>query len=233
MGDYDYPEFDGYHQEPPTEPPSPEPAAFKPWRDIWLQPRVTIRRLVEFDPAYMVILLGALAGISEALDRASSRNQGDHMGLAAIIMVALVFGSLGGVLSLWIGSHLMAWTGRWLEGTAPPEHLRTAMAWSSLPSVVVLGLTVVEIMIYGRELFTTMTPRLDSSALLSGLLFMLGMIELVLGVWSLVLLAKTVAEVQGYRSAWRGLGNVVLAGLVILVPILLLVIFFAILGLVF
>lgn len=48
---------------------------------------------------------------------------------------------------------------------------------------------------------------------------MFGFAEAVLGVWSLVLLAKTVAEVQGYSSAWKGLGNVVMSVLVVLAPL--------------
>lgn len=230
MGEYDYPEFSRHQPESPAEPPPSEPAVFQPWREIWLHPRATIRRLVAFDPSYMVLPLAALAGVTEAFSRASSRNQGDHTTLFGIILMAVVFGALGGLLSLWFGSHLIRWTGDWLGGRAPRDHLRTAIAWSSLPSVVALGLTVLEIVIFGKELFTTQTPRLDSSATLSGLLFLMGLIELVLGVWSLVLLAKTVAEVQGYRSAWRGLGNVVLAGLVVILPIMVLVFLFVALG---
>jgi hypothetical protein len=47
----------------------------------------------------------------------------------------------------------------------------------------------------------------------------IGLVEVVLGVWSVVLLCQTIAEVQGFRSAWKGLGNVLLAGLVIGVPL--------------
>ena len=46
---------------------------------------------------------------------------------------------------------------------------------------------------------------------LSGLLFLLlafSWFEIVLGVWSLVLACNAIAEVQSYRSAWRGFGNI-------------------------
>lgn len=45
--------------------------------------------------------------------------------------------------------------------------------------------------------------------------------EVVLGVWSVVLVCHTVAEVQGFRSAWRGLGNICLAIAVVVLPLLL------------
>jgi hypothetical protein len=34
-----------------------------------------------------------------------------------------------------------------------------------------------------------------------------------------VLLCNTIAEVQGYRSAWQGLGNIILAGAVLILPL--------------
>jgi hypothetical protein len=46
---------------------------------------------------------------------------------------------------------------------------------------------------------------------------------LVLSIWGLVLLCNTVAEVQGFRSAWAGLGNVLLAVLLLIVPLIAIV----------
>jgi hypothetical protein len=48
--------------------------------------------------------------------------------------------------------------------------------------------------------------------------------EIVLTVWSIVLLCHTIAEVQGFPSAWRGFGNVCLAGAVIVLPLLVLMV---------
>jgi hypothetical protein len=70
-------------------------------------------------------------------------------------------------------------------------------------------------------MFTEETPRLDAQPALGIPLIALSLLEVVLGVWTFVLLCHTIAEVQGFRSAWRGLGNVVLAGAVIVVPLLL------------
>lgn len=49
------------------------------------------------------------------------------------------------------------------------------------------------------------------------------LVEMVLGIWGMVLLCNTIAEVQGFRSAWAGLGNTILAGLLLIVPLLFLV----------
>ncbi|PJA75124.1 hypothetical protein CO151_07350 [bacterium CG_4_9_14_3_um_filter_65_15] len=217
MSDTQLPD-DGFH---PFESPPPEPDAgpFRPLQDIWLAPRATIRRLVDYDPGYMVIPLVMLAGIAEALGRASSRDSGDEMSLFLIILLALIGGPLSGLISVWASSHLLLFTGRWMDGVATRDHLRTAVAWSAVPAVAVLGLTMLEIVIFGDELFRSVTPRLDASPGLGILIFLFALVEGALSIWSVVILAKTVAEVQGFSSAWKGLGNVVMSALVILAPL--------------
>lgn len=192
---------------------------FKPFWTIWTRPRQTVRQIITVDPELHVLLLVCLAGIGEALDRASMRNVGDVLPVAAIIAIACVFGPLGGLLSLWIGSHLIRLSGTWIGGLAPREHIKTAIAWASVPSVFALLLWIPLILLFGSDMFTEETPRLNSQPAL--LIPFLGIVlaELVLAVWGFVLLCNTIAEVQGFRSAWRGLGNIMLAGAVVVIPL--------------
>ena len=191
----------------------------KPWKTIWLHPRDTVRRIVADDPSYGVVLLACLSGVSSVLDRASFRNLGDQVPLATILILACTLGPLIGLLSLWAASHLVRWTGNWLGGSASRTHIKTAMAWALVPVVFALLLLVPELILFREEVFTSGTPSIDSNLAPALALFLL---EIVLGVWSLVLACHTVAEVQGFRSAWRGLGNILLPGVVVLVLILVL-----------
>lgn len=193
-----------------------------PFKTIWTRPRETVRRIVTEDPAYGLILITCLLGIDRFLSNAMNRNLGDKFSTPSILILACVVGPLGGVLSLWIGSHLIRWTGAWLGGTASVVHLRAAMAWSAIPALVAMPLWIPELLVFGSELFTSETPLIDDSPAKLALLVGFSLIELALGIWSFVLLCHTVAEVQAYRSAWRALGNLAVAGLVVLVPIVLL-----------
>jgi hypothetical protein len=85
-----------------------------------------------------------------------------------------------------------------------------------VPSVFGLALWIPQLVLIGPEMFTSETLRLESSMLLSSTLMILGLGQMVLGIWSLVLLCHTVAEVQAFRSAWRGFANVLLSALVFL-----------------
>lgn len=192
-----------------------------PFKTIWLAPRQTVRRIVDFNPALYVVALIAIVGINKSLDRASGKYMGDKLPFPAILAAALLIGPLGGFFSMWVYSHLIRLSGRLLGGIASREQIKAAMAWATVPTLVVTVLWIPKLLLFGDELFRRETPRMDESTWAIGALIGFAGVELVLGVWTVVLMCNTVAEVQGYRSAWRGLGNMTLAGACIVVPIAL------------
>ncbi|MCA9133222.1 MAG: hypothetical protein KDA45_08705, partial [Planctomycetales bacterium] len=111
-------------------------------------------------------------------------------------------------------------SGTWIGGAGNREHIKTAIAWASVPSVFALPLWIPQLLLIGSDMFTTETPRLDAQPMLLIPFLALAFAEIVLGVWAFVLLCNTIAEVQGFRSAWRGLGNLILASALIIVPLL-------------
>lgn len=202
-----------------------------PLKTIWTSPRETIRRIVSENPELHVVLLTCLSGVGQVLDRASMRDAGDILPVPAIFAVACLLGPLSGLFSLWILSHLCRLAGTWMGGTATREHIKAAIAWASVPVVFSLALWIPQLALFGSELFTAETPGIDSQSLPLTVVFVgLGVAELVLGVWTIVLLCHTLAEVQGYSSAWRGLGNIVLAIVIVAIPLAMLGITIAYLG---
>ena len=97
---------------PPPQPHWPD----KPWLKIWTAPRGTIRAIVDTDPTRYVLLLAVIGGIAELLNRASTQDLGDTWPVVGIVLLALLLGSIGGILSLYITGALFRWTGssaRW------------------------------------------------------------------------------------------------------------------------
>lgn len=181
-----------------------------PFLTIWLSPRETIRRIVEWNPNYWVIALGCLLGVAQVSDPSMLRVFGGNLSPAVIYAIVLVVGPLAGLVQLGIWSLLTCWTGRWLGGTASVRQIAAAVAWSYIPIVVTIPLPVLACLIAGLDLFAKPPAHLDTP-LSSGLLYaVVQVVEIALGIWSFVISCHTVAEVQGYRSAWRGLGNVML-----------------------
>lgn len=193
-------------------------SVMNPWASMWLRPRETVRHLVQTNPDHRVLLLAGLAGVVQALDRAAGEALGDALSLPMILGFTVVMGPVFGIISLYLGSVVVAWTGKWIGGSASRRYVRTAMAWAGLPVVAALVLWVVMIAAVGDGMFITDTSQLDTSLGAALLVAGSGLALIVLGIWSLVLFVKALGEVQGF-SAWKGLGNVTLAIMAIAVPL--------------
>jgi hypothetical protein len=194
-------------------------AALNPWRSIWIRPRATIQQIIETRPEQYVIALSAVAGIFQSLDNSSMRHEGDERTLPAILAMAIIVGPIAGIITLFLFGFLIAWTGRWLGGVANPLQIRAAIAWSSWPGICVGLLWIPELVLGGREMFTTQTPQIDESSGAAAMLFALTLVEFPLGAWALIIFCMCLGQVQGI-SAWKALGNLLLAGLIMLSPVL-------------
>jgi hypothetical protein len=202
-----------------------DPTAENPFLTIWTRPRVTIRRIVDTNPSLHVVPLAMAGGVIQTIDRAVQRNAGDVLSLPAIIALAVFLGPFGGLIGLFVGGWFTRTTGRWLGGRATPEQVRAAIAWSFIPGLATIPILIVQIGFFGRDLFTQSKLTVGSDSFLTVVLMVTGVLEVVLGIWSFVILLKCVGEVQGF-SAWKALGSLILIFLVIFVPIMLLVILF-------
>ena len=185
---------------------------------ICIKPRATIQKIVDKNPEDSVILLACLAGISNVLLRANDRGMGDTMELFDIILLSLILGPFSGVISLYVASYLIHWTGKWIGGTSSLQNIRAAMAWASIPVVLTLLLLIPEVILFGEEMYTTQTPIMDSSTSLLYAFVIFSVIYFILGIWSFILYLHCLGQVQGFSSL-KMFGNILLAGLVIIIPI--------------
>lgn len=203
-------------------------STLNPWLSIWTKPRATIQQIVESNPTQYVLLLAALGGVSNSLDRASVKNTGDLLPLWLVMVLVILGGSFVGVLGLYVGSFVIRWTGKWIGGVGNTQHIRAAMAWANVPSVVNLLIWVPQLLLVGHEMFTKATPRLEGSLSLSSAMLVLGTIQTVMSIWAIFIFFKSLGQVQGF-SAWKALGNVCLATLILIGPIVVAGILFAVL----
>jgi hypothetical protein len=194
-----------------------------PWFSIWTRPRATIQQIVETDPRRLVLLLAALGGFSTVLDRASMRNLGDKLDWPVLLLLAAVVGPIAGIVTLYIGAALLRWTGSWIGGQASAQNIRAAMAWSTVPEVWGLLLWIPAFALFGQELFTSTMPSVDANPSLSFILLGFAVISLVIGIWEFVIFLKCLGQVQGF-SAWKALGNAVMASMVVLLPVIIVVV---------
>jgi hypothetical protein len=207
-----------------------DPAApLNPWLTIWIWPRKTIREIVDADPGYRVTLLAMLAGFAQALSEATSENMGDTLSLPIIFLLCAILGPIGGLISLYVMAGLWRLTGSWLGGKASSQEVRAAIAWSSVPVIWAMLLWIPYLAIFREEMFTSAMPRTESSLLLLLLLLGFGLVEIVIGLWRIVVLLQCLGEVHRF-SAWRALGAFILGPLLIALPLLGLILLVAFLA---
>jgi hypothetical protein len=190
-----------------------------PWLSMWLRPRATVRQVLDTNPNSQVLLLAALSGIVNMFGNAAARSLGDRVPLVGVIALCVLGGALGGILGLYLGGALLAWMGRTLGGHGQAPEVRTALAWAAVPTIWGGILLVPELILFQEELFTSATPRIDANPILEVLLLVLGLIEIVIGLWTAVVFLKSLGEAHRF-SAWRSLATTFLAGLVIAAPFL-------------
>ncbi|WP_437185937.1 YIP1 family protein [Planctomicrobium sp. SH668] len=194
-----------------------------PFNTMWLQPRATIRQLIETDPTRHVLLLAALSGISEFLNRCASLHIGDIEKITqqSIVLGAGLLGPIAGLLSLYITAFLIRFTGRLFSGVATTAQLRAALAWGSLPNIFTLLLWGLLLNNFGKDLFVSGGFKGEYTAFQLNLFQTSLTIMAICNVWGIILISKSVAEVQGYRSACAGLANIILGICLLAVPMLI------------
>ena len=189
-----------------------------PWFAMWLKPRETIQSIVNRNPTHLVIPLAIAVGISKSLDRASIKSLGDSFELPTLLAFCVVAGILFGIAGLYIFSYLLKITGNWFGGQSNLVNIRSALAWSSVPTVWALLLWVPQLIIFGKDLFTSSAPRI---AEFPYVYFGFVTIESLIAIWGLVVFCKALGQVQKF-SVWLALVSVVLSMLTITLPLLLL-----------
>jgi len=187
---------------------------------IWSRPRLVFQYLTETKhDKYLTVLL-ILAGISSAFTQASNRNSGDSLSLLAVVAICIFVGGLFGWISYYIYAALLSWTGKWLNGQGDTDAILRLIAYAMIPSIVALLLFIPNILIFGNETF-------QSSLELSGrgfvpifVYYLSAFLEVMLGVWTIVLLVIGISAVQ-QLSILKAILNLLLPGLIIVVPLVI------------
>ncbi len=189
---------------------------------MWTKPRATIQQIVDSNPGRLVLILAAISGFSQALDRASMKSFGDRWEWLVIFLLSAIIGPIVGIISLYVGSALIRWTGTWVGGNASSQNIRAAWAWSSVPIIWALILWIPELALFGQELFTSEAPIIAAAPPLAWLRVGFSVIEMSIGIWAFVVFLKCLGQVQGF-SAWKALGNVAFAVIVVVIAILVII----------
>ncbi|MBN2412017.1 YIP1 family protein [candidate division KSB1 bacterium] len=199
-----------------------------PWSTIWFRPKETIRRIVDTNPNYQLLLLMILGGIGQTLSNA--RGMGEMFPVSTLILICILSGPLSGFLSLYISGFLLHWACKKFGGTATREQVRAVIAWSWAPIVYTLPLWGVKYILFRDELFTLKKTFIESQNLLAVLYEFFNFIDFAIVILYLFILFAGLSEVNRI-PVLRSIGAVFMVSIIIALPILLLLMLMAPAGL--
>ena len=202
-----------------------EPEKFQPWATIWLDPRGTIRQIIETDPKKSMLLLIVLGGLGITLRNSAIMGLADMMPFGQVIVFCLMAAPLSGVINVYLGGWLLHMTTRFFGGFATKQELRIAVAWSLAPIVYLLPLWGVKYILFREELFKTEKPFIQDSQFLSGLFGFFDIVDFFVTLFTLFILFNVIAEVNGF-SLWKSIGSIGILLIIATIPTMLLLRFF-------
>ena len=196
-----------------------------PLISIWYRTREVIEEKLEYTSKPQIFWMIVVFGIVFSLDNASIRDLGDRYSLGSILAISVFVGPIIGGLYWLIISLVLHWTSRLLGGAGTWRDTRTAVAWATVVYSAKLVFWIPQLLLFGHELFTSETPRIDSSLLLLTLIFLFGLLETVLQIVFIVVLSKSLGAAHRF-SSWRGFGALVLPVVAVILFIALLLFLF-------
>lgn len=166
-----------------------------------MQPRSTVRLIVEVQPRYGILYLSTLYALQAFFYAANYASLALSFSMPKILLASCLMSPVLGMIWLTFMSYVFQWTGRLLGGTAKQLHLASALAWSKLPQLLFIPFWLAYLFFYPEEVFILGAGE-PSPILLTALAFGIGL-------WSQLLRIQALRELQGF-SFLRALVNAAL-----------------------
>jgi len=186
---------------------------------IGFRTRAIVREVLEEDPRLFTYLWVGLFGLCFFMVQADLQEFGNVAPLSVVLGYGLILGPLFGFL-YWLLSCATFWgMGRLIGGRSTWKEMMTAVAWAYIPYFGKLILLLFQFLLFGEELFTSYTPRMDEIGLLKLFYLFFVLLETLLTVWFYLVLIRSVAE--AHEFAWWKAGGVVVVGVLVIAFVLL------------
>ena len=196
-------------------------AAGNPWLSIWTEPRKTVRSIVNTDPKFGFVILSGIYGFPMALNLAQNFSLGASIPVWAILIGALIICILLGMIGITISTWLLHFTGRWIGGRGSFQTVRTAVAWSNVPNVVTILMSLILVAMFGRAMFNAAFSATHFMGTQAGIIFIVFLLQAVASIWGFIILLVGLSEVQGF-SVWKALLNVLIPFVIVVAIVWLL-----------
>ncbi|HLW24145.1 MAG TPA: YIP1 family protein [Steroidobacteraceae bacterium] len=171
----------------------------RPLHDVWLRPRRVFRALADKPVGPWDFALGALQGMVGSLVMSHLVGAGAHASALEIFVQAILFGSISGLISLFLFAEIYLRLGASAGGASTRARVIHVLAYGGVPVAASLGLWVLTALLAGPVLFMKSTPA-DAEGFVVLLLDAHFVAFWLLGLWSVVLQVMGLSEIQAFRT---------------------------------
>lgn len=189
-------------------------AGRNPWLSMWSQPTVTIRAILHSNSKYGIYALSSLYAFENFLFFSNWWSFGLNTPYYTILILSILLSPIVGIAWLYYTSWIFQLTGKLFKGQSSAAHLRTAIAWSKIPSSVSVFMWLILLANHPNDVFIHASTGPSS--------IFINFITFIVAIWSYILLVQALRETQKF-SLLAAVGNFVLAWL--LSSLILLLIF--------
>lgn len=185
-----------------------------PFTAIWTRPRATVRYVIEEKPSSFIFLLIVLSGFVGGL--LSSLDSELFLPVWGILLLALLGGPIGAVVSTAIGSGIYLLVGRLFKGEATYTEMFRAVLTGQIPQVWLFPILLFWMLVFPETYFleSGQLPFEDTNLLSMVFILILGVVS----IWTFVVQCKAVGEAHRI-SAWKGFFIIVLPATVFILII--------------
>jgi hypothetical protein len=193
---------------------------------VWFRPRESARGECP-EPLLLQLAIVWAWGAAYALERGMFEGKMPHLSFGMRLSLPLIVGLFGGAFYFWSLSIAIDLTSSWFKGRATLPQIRRALVIGAIPKAFSLVFFVLFAVVLGHAFFDGVE---DFEELASSDLVVSGLAAiaiLVLTGWSVIATSNALAEVQGFKSAWKAWLHTLVAFLclivVVAIPIVLLI----------
>ena len=177
--------------------PSIEP--IHPLKDVWLRPRRVFRELAARPAGIVDYLLAAAQGILNFLAIYRTEEAGAHRSVEQILGESFLFGSVAGVISLYLLAAIYRRLGARAGGTSTRHQVIHVLAYGGVPLVASLALWVLTALLAGEATFMK-APHGEVEGFVVFLLQAQFIAYVFLLMWSVVLQVMGLSEILGLST---------------------------------
>ncbi|NGX34987.1 MAG: hypothetical protein K1060chlam1_01353 [Candidatus Anoxychlamydiales bacterium] len=183
---------------------------FNPWLKMWVKPKFTIRKIVDYNPNFRLFFLSTIYGFVSLLSSSQSFALGNTLHFFLVLLISLIIAPLWGYIAFSVSSFFIFVTGKWLKGKAKFTEVRSALAWANAPMIVNVVLWILLLIIFREDILKDFPEGFVLTKADRVLIFLISLCQLVISIWIIVLYINALAEVQKF-SIGRAVLNIVIA----------------------